>query len=93
MNFDENLQDNRNHGNRRKNGHEHNSIAGHMIFPINDLDNIVPAILHIHLGIVLELFEDLEKCCFQIDESDKVHLKTKAKDKRNIKREITALSR
>ena len=60
LNFSENLQDDRNYSNRRKNGHEHNSVIGAMVFPLNDLSNIIPPILHMHLGIVLELYNELE---------------------------------
>ena len=63
-----------------------------MIFPIKEVTNIVPAILHIHLGIVLELFNDLENCCIEIDEKDPAHLNVQKKDKAQLKLQISKLS-
>ena len=41
-----------------------------MIFPVKDIGNVVPALLHIHLGVVLLFFEMIEKDCQQLDEND-----------------------
>ena len=41
-----------------------------MVFPVKDIDNVVPALLHIHLGVVLLFFEMMEKDCQQLDEND-----------------------
>ena len=38
-----------------------------MIFPIADLNFVVPPILHIHFSIVLGLYQDLESCCKVLD--------------------------
>ena len=51
----------------RKHGKDHNSVVNDMLFPIADLDNVVPALLHIHLGIVLYLYNLLEKECIALD--------------------------
>ena len=83
--------DERNHRNRNKNGCQHNSVIGSS-FPIKEVTNIVPAILHIHLGIVLELFNDLENCCIEIDEKNSAHLKVQKNDKEQLKLQITKLS-
>ena len=38
-----------------------------MMFPIIDLDNVVPAVLHITLGIVLRFFNMIEEECRKLD--------------------------
>ena len=63
-----------------------------MIFLLNDLQNLVPAILHIHLGIVLDLYEMLEQKCVEIDDQSQTHQNKKKKEKAKIKREIKSLS-
>ena len=93
LNFSENLQDDRNSKNRRKNGHEHNSVVGAMIFPLADMSHLVPAILHIHLGIVLEIFNTIDYECSLIDDKNKHHAASKNKEKANLKREIRNLSK
>ena len=67
QNLAENLTDDRNSGNMRKCGKEHDSIIKGMLFPILCLANIVLSILHIILGIVLVLFNELELRCKMID--------------------------
>ena len=57
-NYYENLSANKG---LRDDGKHHNSVVNAMLFPIANLDNVVPALLHIHLGIVLALFVMLEK--------------------------------
>ena len=59
-------------------GKHHHSVVSGMLFPIASLDNVVPALLHIHLGIVLALFVMLEKECQSLDsesQSDKTNEK------------------
>jgi len=51
----------------RDHGSDHNSVINDMLFPISDLLHIVPPILHIHLGVVLNLYNLLEKTCKEID--------------------------
>ena len=51
LNYAENLRDDR-VDNLRTLGKEHNSVINGMLFPISTLRNVVPSILHIHLGIV-----------------------------------------
>ena len=85
----ENLQDDRAKCNARKNAKEHNSVIDAMLFPLSNLDNLVPSILHIHLGVVLELYQDLEKVCQEIDadqdtECDNLELE-------NLRKEISSL--
>ena len=69
-NYNENLADDRNQNNLHVNGKDHNSIAGPMIFPLRSLDNLVPASMHINLGIVLLLYNLLLNECKQLDEQE-----------------------
>ena len=43
-----------------------------MLFPISTLENVVPAILHIYLGITLNIFNLLEDVCQKIDIDEEV---------------------
>ena len=61
------MLDERANNNFRKNGKEHNSVIDLMLFPLKTLKNLVPSILHIHLGIVLDLYEELEQSCKYLD--------------------------
>ena len=49
------------------NGKYHFSIVGPMIFPLNDINQVVPATLHILLGIVRLLYNLLLNECKSID--------------------------
>ena len=49
------------------NGKYHNSVVGPMIFPLNSLDQVIPATLHILLGVVLLLYNLLLEECKRID--------------------------
>ena len=69
-NYNENLADGRNHNNMNENGKHHNSVVGPMLFPLKDLDQVVPASLHIMLGIVLLLYNLLSDECKKIDTID-----------------------
>ena len=69
-NYNENLAEDRNQNNLHVNGKEHNSIAGPMIFPLRSLDNLVPASMHINLGIMLLLYSLLLNECKQLDEQE-----------------------
>ena len=66
-NYSENLGDNRNRNDLRENGKYHNSVAGPMIFPLKCLKNLVPASMHINLGVVLLLYNLLLKKCKDLD--------------------------
>ena len=71
MNYNENLCDPRSNGNMRENGKYHNSVIEQMLFPIDNLDFIVPPpTLHILLGITLLLYNLLLRFCQQVDQED-----------------------
>ncbi|XP_065684863.1 uncharacterized protein LOC136097000 [Hydra vulgaris] len=53
--------------NLRALGKFHNSIIAPLIFPIITLDNVVPPVLHIMLGVVLKLYKLLLKECKTLD--------------------------
>jgi len=53
--------------NLNKTGKEHLSVVGRIVFPIFDLNRVVPGPLHIKLGITLKLFEMLLVFCRQLD--------------------------
>ena len=62
-NFNENLADTRTNGDMRENGKYHYSVIGPMIFPLINIEQVVPAVLHILLGVVLLLYNlQLDKC-------------------------------
>ncbi|XP_065678677.1 uncharacterized protein LOC124819115 [Hydra vulgaris] len=65
--YNENLCENRQDGNLRTLGKFHNSIIAPVIFPIITLDNVVPPVLHIMLGVVLKLYKLLLKECETLD--------------------------
>lgn len=50
-----------------KNGKNHHSIVGDMIFVPNDLDHVCPALLHILLGLTLKFFNQLLTYCVNCD--------------------------
>ncbi|XP_065678572.1 uncharacterized protein LOC136093529 [Hydra vulgaris] len=65
--YNENLCEDRQGGNLRALGKFHNSIIAPVIFPIITLDNVVPPVLHIMLGVVLKLYKLLLKECKTLD--------------------------
>ncbi|XP_065678012.1 uncharacterized protein LOC136093059 [Hydra vulgaris] len=65
--YNENLCEDRQGGNLRALGKFHNSIIAPVIFPIITLDNVVPPVLHIMLGVVLKLYKLLLKECKILD--------------------------
>ena len=65
--YNENLADDWNGGNLNANGKYHCSVVGPMIFPLKDLSPVVPATLHIMLGIVLLLYNLLVDDCKKLD--------------------------
>ena len=67
--YNENLIDDRNSSSRRKNDNQHASVAEAMLFPLKDenLDQILPPVLHIMLGVVLLLYNSLLSLCQSID--------------------------
>ena len=74
--YNENLSDNRGSGNfhpnlnLNKTGRHHSSVSRRNLFPFVCLDNIVPPVLHITLGIVLKLFNLLLSKCRVLDSVD-----------------------
>ena len=54
----------------RKSGKDHMSIIRCPIFPLNDLFQLAPPILHINLGICLKLFNLLLKFVRKLDEEE-----------------------
>ena len=74
--YNENLSDNRGSGNfhpnlnLNKTGRHHSSVSRRNLFPFVCLDNIVPPVLHITLGIVLKLFNLLLSKCRVLDGVD-----------------------
>ena len=62
-----NLSDDRAGGSLRKTGKFHQSVCSLVIFPIKTVENVVPPVLHIMLGIVLRLFNILAGICRDID--------------------------
>ena len=45
----------------------HYSVIEKMLFPIHDLDYVVPAVLHMVLGITLRLFNMVESELMELD--------------------------
>ena len=64
----ENLAEDRQGFDTRSTGKFHGNYYNRAIFPILSLDNIVPPVLHIMLGIVLKLFNLLLSRCREIDQ-------------------------
>ena len=65
--YSENRGDDRNNGSMSENAKYHYSVIEKMMFPISDLQNVVPAVLHIVLGVTLRLFNLVETECIKID--------------------------
>ena len=68
--YNGNLADTRNGGDMRVNGKNYYSVVDQMIFPLNTLCNVVPATLHIELGITLLLYNLILSVCKSMDELD-----------------------
>ena len=66
-NYNDNLADSRNNHNMHDNGKYHNSVVGPLIFPLISIEQVVPATLHILLGVVFLLYNLLLEKCKQID--------------------------
>ena len=69
----------------------HNSVAGPMIFPLKSIENLVPASLHINLGLVLYLYDMLLGECKRIDMEGGLDLLTEERTKLEQEWEITSL--
>ena len=54
-------------GSLNDNAKHHFSVIDKMLFPIKTLDNVVPPVLHIYLGITLRLFNLLEAEVIKLD--------------------------
>ena len=65
--YNANLMDQTNNGDMRKNGSKHYSVIAPMLFPLKSLDQVVPSVLNIKLGIVLLLYNLLLQKCKEID--------------------------
>ena len=65
--FRGNYLDLRREGALNENAKFHYSVIDKMLFPIKDLDNVVPAVLHIYLGITLRLFNLVEVELMKLD--------------------------
>ena len=66
-NYSANLADTRNNNDLHLNGKDHDSVCGQMLFPLRSLDQVVPASLHILLGVTLLLYNELLQICKGID--------------------------
>ena len=66
--YNANLADCRNNKNLHENGKYHHSVVGPMMFPLKDIDQVVPATLHIMLGVVLVMYNLLLKECKRKEE-------------------------
>ena len=64
----ENLAEDRQLFDARATGKFHGNFYNRAIFPILSLDNIVPPVLHIMLGVILKLFNLLLSRCREIDQ-------------------------
>ena len=67
QNYNENLADDRNEHHMNENGKHHNSVVGPFIFPVKSMDQVVPASLHILLGVTLLGYNLLNQECKDID--------------------------
>lgn len=67
----DNIADQRNRGDTKKNSRYYNSIHRRQIFPITtDNDHIIPPILHIMLGLTVRYFKDVEVICRKYDRTE-----------------------
>ena len=84
-NYNENLGDNRSNNNMNENGKFHNSVVGPKIFPLQSIDNLIPASLHINLGVVLLLYNLLLEKCKKVDSEQGVSIL--ANERENLEQE------
>ena len=89
--YNANLADCRNNKNLHENGKYHHSVVGPMMFPLKDIDQVVPATLHIMLGVVLMMYNLLLKECKRIDEESDGEILLKEKEEINGKWEALSL--
>ena len=72
--YQENLCEDRREGDLNATGKYHGSVVRRAIFPLSNLENLVPPVLHITLGIVLRLFNMLERAAMNLDSASKKRL-------------------
>ena len=65
--YNENVCETRREGDLNATGKYHGSVVRRPIFPLLNLDNLIPPVLHITLGIVLKLFNMLESATKNLD--------------------------
>ena len=72
--FNENYIDERNSFDRHKNGHFHANVAEAMLFPLKyeGLEQVVPPVLHIMIGIVLNIYNELVDDCKKLDADENI---------------------
>ena len=58
---------------RSKAGRHHYSVGGNILFPLSDIHDIVPPILHINLGVVLLIFNQLVVYIRDLDKEEGGH--------------------
>ena len=69
----------------------HHSVVGPTMFPLKDIDQVVPATLHIMLGVVLMMYNLLLKECKRIDDESDGEILLKEKEEINDKWEALSL--
>ena len=89
--YNANLMDQANNGDMRKNGSKHCSVIAPMLFPLKSLDQVVPSVLHIKLGIVLLLYNLLLQKCREIDMEENSEKLSADQQKINEEWEIASL--
>ena len=65
--YNNNLADSRNNNDLHENGKHHYNVFNKMLFPITDIERIVPPGLHIRLGVVLLVYNLLLGVCQELD--------------------------
>ena len=81
--YEENLAASSEGSNLRKTGKNHYSVFARQVFPLLCIDHVVPAILHIKLGIVKKLFDMLLDECRILDGS-KAHFLEQKNQERHL---------
>ena len=91
-NYNENLADCLGGKDLHQCGKHHYGVVGRMIFPLENLDQVVPASLHILFGVVLLLYNLLLNYCKEIDnEGDNITQQQIQKDLVNQELAIASL--
>ena len=92
--YHENLVEDRKGSDTHGTGKYHGNFYNRAIFPILSLDNIVPPVLHIMLGIVLKLFNLLLNRCHDLDHSNNcaTHIAETAQKERDFEKARLNLS-